>query len=62
MNQATTSVISDLFINLSAGWIGAAIIVPITTTKRGKISLLYLLTDVAFAILALLIAIKLRNV
>jgi hypothetical protein len=52
--------ISELFINLSAGWFGAAIIFPITSNKR-KIKKLALILNIFFGIFALVIAVVIRS-
>lgn len=52
--------LSDLFINLSAGWFGAAIIAPIAT-KRPKFKPWGLIINIIFGILALLFAVFLRS-
>jgi len=44
--------LSDLFVNLSAGWFGAAIIVPLTEPKL-KLKLWVLTTNLLFGILFL---------
>ena len=42
---------SDLLINLSAGFLGAALVIPITSNKIGKIRLTLLLTNILIACL-----------
>jgi len=49
-------ILSDLFVNLSAGWLGAAFIVPIVSNRRGKIKLFILTANIILGILALIIA------
>lgn len=44
-NQITLQSISDLFINLSAGWFGAAFIIPISTRKIKSIPEIYKMTQ-----------------
>ena len=50
--------LSDLLINLSAGWFGVAIIVPLKITRR---KFLPLIVNLSLGILALGIAIILRK-
>jgi len=52
--------LSELFINLSAGWFGAALILPMTTGKF-KINSSLLLINILYGILSLLIGILLRS-
>ncbi len=47
------STISDLFTNLSAGWFGAAIIIPVNTKNIGKVRYTVLLINLLFAIFSL---------
>ena len=57
---AVFSAISDLLINMSAGWFGAVFIVPNFTRKQGKEKLLVLINDLALGIISLVIAILVR--
>ena len=52
--------LSDLLINLSAGWFGVGIILPLYT-KKTKIKLRALIFNILFGILALLTSITLRS-
>ncbi len=61
-NLSITSSISDLFINLSAGWLGAVLIISPFLSKENKLSAPLLIADILFATLSLLIAISLRNI
>lgn len=54
------SVLSDLFVNLAAGWLGAALIVPMATTKF-KVNLRLLIINILCGILSLVIAGLLRR-
>lgn len=54
-------VISDLLINLSAGWIGALIIVPNYSQGSSKRKLIILTMDIIFAIFSLMGAYQLRK-
>lgn len=54
------SVISDLFVNLAAGWLGTAFIVPLTS-KRPKFKWWVLCVHLIFGMLSLLIAYILRK-
>lgn len=59
MKPILLSILSDLFVNLSAGWFGAAFIVPITT-KKSKIRWWILTVNIAYGILTLVISLILR--
>ena len=52
--------LSDLFVNLSAGWFGAAFIVPLAS-KRSKLKIWLLLVNLLFGIITLLAAVLLRG-
>lgn len=52
--------ISDLFVNLSAGWFGAAVILPLNA-RRVKIRRLSLILNILFGIFALVIAVIIRS-
>ena len=60
MQAILFSALSDLLIDLSAGWFGAAIILPLYT-KKSKIKLRALIFNVLSGILALLTSIALRS-
>jgi len=62
LNPAVTSSLSDLFINLSAGWLGVAVIIPPVLVKKNKTSYVLLFVDILFAILALWVGIYLRKI
>ena len=51
-----SSVISDLFVNLSAGWLGAVIIVPTFSKRKGLKKLWVLTFNLGASILSLVIA------
>lgn len=53
-------ILSDLFVNLSAAWFGAAFIVPISL-RRKKVKLGVLLLNILFAIISLIVAYILRR-
>lgn len=53
--------ISDLLINLSAGWLGAVIIVPNFSREKGYKKFLILTTDLLAAILSLSLAVAMRG-
>jgi len=55
------SLLSDLFVNLSAGWFGAVFIVLPRVHLQNKNNLGLLITNLLFAILALLIAYLLKK-
>lgn len=54
-------VISDLFVNLSAGWIGAALILPTNLPRNRKGKVWVLIIDLGYGILILVIAYTLRS-
>lgn len=47
---------SNLFVNLSAGWFAAALIVPATSKRPAKLNFWIFTTDVLFGILCLMVA------
>ncbi|TSC66097.1 MAG: hypothetical protein CEO21_256 [Microgenomates group bacterium Gr01-1014_80] len=59
MDPKFVTALSDLLINLSAGWIGAAIIVPLNV-KTPKFKVLPFLANVLLSIVSFTIAYKLR--
>lgn len=54
--------LSDLFINLAAGWFGAALVIPITGRLPKRLNLWLLTYNASFGTLSLLIAVLLRKV
>lgn len=55
------SVFSDLWINLAAGWFGAAVIVPMSSRFPIRINFGLLTINFVFGIVALMIAYKLKK-
>ncbi|MDZ7586663.1 MAG: hypothetical protein U0946_02820 [Patescibacteria group bacterium] len=55
------SILADLLVNLSAGWLGAVLIVPNFSKETGLRKLWVLTGDLVMGILSLLLAFKLRN-
>lgn len=53
--------ISDLLINLSAGWLAAVVIVPNFARERGRKRLLVLTGDLLAAIVCLALAVVIRG-
>ena len=53
-------ILSDLFTNLSAGWLGAAFVVPIISKRRVKVKLGMLTANILLGIVALLFAYQLK--
>ena len=45
IQSVMTNLLSDLLVNLSAGFLGASIIIPIQIQKTGKISLIVLIMN-----------------
>lgn len=61
VNQAVYITLSDFFINIAAGWFGAAIITPrFASYSATKVKLRYLTSNLFFAILCLVAALVLR--
>ncbi|OGM31030.1 hypothetical protein A2630_03105 [Candidatus Woesebacteria bacterium RIFCSPHIGHO2_01_FULL_44_10] len=60
LNLIWATILSELFVNLSAGWFGAAIIVPIFFEAQ-KPNLFILTGDIFAGILSLIIAFLLRK-
>jgi hypothetical protein len=56
-----SSVLADLSVNLSAGWVGALVIVPNFSKERGARRLLILTVDILAAIVCLIIAFVLKK-
>lgn len=61
-NSDFLTIVSDLFINLSAGWFGAIIILPNLFNLKSILNLAVLLTNLLFGIISILIAFKLKIV
>lgn len=59
--QSWLSVLSELLVNLAAGWFGAAVIVPQSFENFSQVSLIVLLVNVGFGMFSLVIAYKLRK-
>ena len=57
LDQTILSVTADLFVNIAAGWIGAIIIVPNFSEKKGREKGLVLILDSAAAIICIGIAV-----
>ena len=53
---------SDLFVNLSAGWFAAALIIPATSIKKPPLNFWLFITDFLFGILCLVIAFYLGKI
>ncbi|MEK7617105.1 MAG: hypothetical protein AAB414_03550 [Patescibacteria group bacterium] len=49
-------IISNLFINLSAGWFAAALIIPATSKRTVKLNFWLFTVDILFGILCLVVA------
>lgn len=54
-------IVSELCVNLSAGWIGAAVVIPVTSKLDKKINLGVLTVNFALAIVFLVAAFELRS-
>lgn len=55
------TIVSDLFVNLSAGWFGAAFIVPVAS-KKPKLKWWVLLLNISFGIISLVNAYLIKNI
>lgn len=55
MDKIMAEIISDLFINLASGWIGAAIILPATTHTSKKINRFILTYNLIIATVILVV-------
>lgn len=54
-------IISELCVNLSAGWIGAAVVIPVTSKLDRRVNLGVLTVNLALAIVFLVAAFELRS-
>lgn len=54
-------IISELCVNLSAGWIGAAVVIPVTSKLDRKVNLGVLTVNLALSIVFLVAAFELRS-
>lgn len=61
INPVLRSIIGDLFVNLSAGWIGAIIITPNFSDSKGVKKWVVLTGNMLGVIVSLLIAFSLRS-
>lgn len=61
LDSVWSGILSDLFVNLAAGWFGAVIIVPNFVEGKGKRKLLVLTTDVLLCIVSLATAFILKR-
>lgn len=60
IESSLLSAISDVFLNLSAGWFGAAIIIPGTYSRSTRVNTLYVVMNLSFGLAALAFGYKLR--
>lgn len=60
IDPSLLTAIGDVFLNLSAGWFGAAIIIPGTRPRGTKINALYVIVNLSFAFAALAFGYRLR--
>ena len=61
VGEVWLEIVSDLFVNLAAGWIGAAFIIPITSKLDKQVSLGLLTMNLVIAIVFLVAAFELRS-
>ena len=55
-----TGILSELLINLAAGWYGVAIIIPISSTEPFAVNLNVLTANIIFGTVCIIISYKLR--
>lgn len=53
--------LSELFINLSAGWFGTAFIVPLSTKLPKRVNVLLLTINIGLGIFFLIVSFKLKK-
>lgn len=61
INKTVLLTASDVFVNLSAGWFGAAFIVPTFSGAKLSFSFAILITDLIFGIFSFAVAYMLRK-
>lgn len=61
MNLILT-ILSELFVNLAAGWFAAAFIIPITSKKPKNLNFWLLTINILFGIVCLVLAFLFRRV
>lgn len=60
-NSIWPQLISDLFVNLSAGWFGAALVIPTTSKRPGPINITILTIDIVAGILFMIFAYQFKT-
>lgn len=60
IDPAFLTALGDIFLNLSAGWFGAAIIIPGTYPRNARVNLLYVMINLSFGCAALVFGYQLR--
>ncbi len=60
MDHAFLTAVGDVFLNLSAGWFGAAVIFPGTYPRSRQENIIYVLANLSFGSGALVIGYQLR--
>jgi hypothetical protein len=60
LDPALLAAIGDIFLNLSAGWFGAAIIIPGSYPRSKQQNFLFVAMNLAFGVTALAIGYQLR--
>lgn len=56
INNNLIHILSDLFVNLSAGWIGVAVVIPLQRSKNERFDWIALIINLGFSILSLAVA------
>lgn len=60
LDPALLTAIGDVFLNLSAGWFGAAVIIPGTGERDPKVNAIYIVLNIGFGLAALAFGYRLR--
>ena len=61
VGEVWLEIVSDLFVNLAAGWIGAAVVIPVTSKLDKKVNLGLLTMNLTLGIVFLVAAFELRS-
>jgi len=61
VNPAILEIIYDVLVNLASGWIGASIIFPIATKFPRRVNVRFLLFNIFFATVSLIIAFLIKT-
>lgn len=61
LNNTTKVIFSEFWVNMAAGWFGAAIIIPLSSGTPVQINAIALIVDILFGIFSLVIGYLLRK-